>query len=339
MKRRELVKSGLMTALYPIAKFDIDSFNNFSEFGSIKFGVCSDLHHDLIFDAPMRLNAFIDDMIEKKADFIIQLGDFCEPIAKNKIIMDIWDRFEGQKHHVIGNHDLELNRYSRDQLMNFWNSVAPYYSFDLKGFHFVILDGNEYYSKHEKLNEYYRFISEEQRQWLESDLDKTNLPVFVFIHAGLDNDLAGIAESVRIRHIFELANDKAGFRKVQMVFSGDQHNDYHNVINGIHYIQINSMSNHYHDKKYVSNDFPEELVKEYPNLDWMAYYKEPLWAYIEITKTGHLKLFGKKTQFVGKTPEECGMPPYLYIYPVVPFISNRSIRLTLRPFQDNKSEV
>jgi len=58
-------------------------------------GICADLHQDIIYDAPRRLQAFIDEMNELKPDFIIQLEDFCTPKIENKIIMDIWDQFTG----------------------------------------------------------------------------------------------------------------------------------------------------------------------------------------------------------------------------------------------------
>ena len=40
-------------------------------FSSIRFGICADLHQDIIFDAKERLNPFVDEMLDKKPEFII----------------------------------------------------------------------------------------------------------------------------------------------------------------------------------------------------------------------------------------------------------------------------
>ena len=45
----------------------------------LRFGLCADVHKDIMHDADSRLKAFIDDAKDKDLDFIIQLGDFCRP--------------------------------------------------------------------------------------------------------------------------------------------------------------------------------------------------------------------------------------------------------------------
>lgn len=295
---------------------------------TLRFGICADLHQDLIWDAPRRLSAFMDDMLVKKPDFIIQMGDFCHPKETNKIIMQIWNRFSGPKHHVIGNHDLESQRFTRKQVLDFWEARDPYYSFDIKGYHIIILDGNERNPEHEIPWKYERYISEEQLNWLENDLNQTDLPVIVFIHQGLDGDLGGIEEAVRTRQVFSRANEKAKFRKVQVVFSGHHHKDYHNVINGIHYIHINSASYHWQGDKYAESPYSEELNKQFPYMKYMAHYKDPLWAVVDIVNKETLSLTGKKSVFLGKSPIELGMPPYKFAYPIVPTISDRVIKLS-----------
>lgn len=49
----------------------------------IRFGIFTDLHHDPMHDGQERLNTFIHKMNEENVNFIIQLGDFCHPSAKN----------------------------------------------------------------------------------------------------------------------------------------------------------------------------------------------------------------------------------------------------------------
>ncbi len=333
MKRSEFIKKtalGSLTAGTVITGF---AQSEKEKYTPLSIGLCADLHHDLIFDSEERLAAFIGDMAKINPDFIIQLGDFCFPDPGNQAIMDIWNKFPGSAHHVIGNHDPE-GRFTQDDVVKFWNLNGKYYSFDMKGYHFIVLNGNETNPEREIPLRYERYISDQQLAWLEKDLKSTEFPSIIFCHQGLDNS-EGIENAQRIRLAFEDANNESGFRKVQIVFTGHHHKDYHNVINGIHYIQVNSISYHWQGDKYVDQTvFSDDLIKEYPHLRRMAYYREPLWAVAEISANGMLSIHGRSTEFMGKSPHELGMPVYEYGYPVTPVISNRQIQLTRKAFSE-----
>ena len=45
----------------------------------VRFGICADVHKDVMHDADQRLQAFVTEMNEKDVDFIIELGDFTQP--------------------------------------------------------------------------------------------------------------------------------------------------------------------------------------------------------------------------------------------------------------------
>jgi len=310
----------------------LPSVSGKEKYSKIRIGICTDLHQDIMHDCPQRLDAFINDMNIQQPDLIIQLGDFCRPIDSNKIILDIWNRFPGPRYHVIGNHDMD-GGFTREQVVAFWNAIGKYYSFDIKGYHFVVLDGNEHNPASDRAPGYARFISDEQLKWLETDLEKTTLPVIVFCHQGLDNDIGGIENATKSRLVLERTNTKAGKRKVQVVFTGHRHQDYHNVINGIHYVQINSMSYYWIGEKYKIIRYDESVDKAHPSIKYTVPYKEPLWAVVDILPNGSFRLNGKKSVFVGPSPEELGMPRYDMGYPVVPFISDREIQLTTKSFE------
>ena len=63
------------------------------EYPNITFGICSDVHQDIIHNGEERLQIFVNDMNSKKADFIIQLGDFCYPKKENDVFMSIFQEF------------------------------------------------------------------------------------------------------------------------------------------------------------------------------------------------------------------------------------------------------
>lgn len=292
---------------------------------SLKFAVCADVHKDVMHDADSRMKAFVQDAAEKELDFIIQLGDFCRPYDYNLEFMSIWNSFPGKKYHVIGNHDMD-GGFTREQVVDYWKSEGRYYSFDCKGFHLVVLDGNDKDPSPDTPPGYARYIGREQLDWLAKDLESTELPCIVFSHQGLDNDLGGIDNATSCRLVLERANQQAAKQKVQFVFSGHHHQDYHNTINGIHYLQINSMSYQWLGDDFKLVRYSEEVDEKYPWIKYTVPYKDPIWAIAEISP-GSLNLFGKRSEFVGPGPEELGVDMHAFGYPIVPHISDKKIKL------------
>ncbi|MDR2135515.1 MAG: metallophosphoesterase [Treponema sp.] len=313
----------------------------------VKFGMCADVHCDLAPDAVDRLRTFIDEMNRVHPDFIIQLGDFCRPREKNRPFVDVWNSFTGPKFHVIGNHDNEssstekagvIKTYSYDEVLGFWGAAIKerYYSFDYKGWHFVVLHGseeveNDFY----KTPDYqagYRFVKKEQRRWLASDLDTTDFPTILFIHEYPDIDTpGGLKGGFYTRRILEMANEKVGFQKVRAVFTGHHHMDYMNIINGIYYVGINSMSFQWLGADYRTERIPhysKEDYQKYGNFDCCLPYREPIWGIISILDNGEIRLKGRKTTLIPPTPSDMRLDEFWdldYAYPVVPWVSDRLI--------------
>jgi 3',5'-cyclic AMP phosphodiesterase CpdA len=333
MNRRNFLRNSAATTLGIAGINKLPEAAIHEKFKTIRIGICADLHQDIMHDGPQRIAAFIEAMNVQRPDFIIQLGDFCIPYERNNVILNIWNRFPGPKFHVIGNHDTD-GGFTCEQVVSFWKAIGKYYSFDMKGYHFVILDGNEKNPSPDRPPGYARYISDEQLHWLEADLDKTTFPVIIFCHQGLDNDMGGIENATQSRLVLERANAKANFSKVQIVFSGHHHLDYHNIVNGIHYIQINSMSYQWLGEKYQHLRYSEDVDKAHPNIKETVPYKDPLWAVVDIHQDGSFTLQGRKSAFVGPSPIELGMPRYEYGYPIVPVISNRQIKLTMNSSED-----
>ena len=108
----------------------------------ITFGICADIHQDIMHDAPDRLRAFVDAANAANVDFSVQLGDFCVPSEDNRPFLNIWKTLNGPGYHVLGNHDMD-GGYTREQSVSYFSMAGRYYSFDMKGWHFVVLDGND----------------------------------------------------------------------------------------------------------------------------------------------------------------------------------------------------
>ena len=288
----------------------------------VSFGLVADVHQDIMHDAEDRLKLFISAAQKAKSDFIIQLGDFCRPYEKNKNFLNIWNSFSGSNYHVIGNHDMD-GGFSRESVLKFWSSPSKYYSFDMNGFHFIVLDGNDKNSSKDKASGYARFIGEEQKEWLKNDLKSTDSPTLIFSHQSIEDE-EGVENRLEIQTILEKANLEAGFNKVVACFSGHHHTDYYTSVNDIYYIQINSMSYSWLGDKYKTVRYSPEIDERYPWIKYTVPYQDPLWAMIQI-KNGQLKITGSSSSFVGKGPEELGVPAKEN-NPIVPRISNQKLK-------------
>jgi len=112
-----------------------------------------------------------------------------------------------------------------------------YYSFDHKGYHFVVLDacyrpdgtpycrGDFHWSK--------CFIPESQLTWLQEDLQRTAHPTIVHVHQRLDTEEDHSAVNARdVRTVLEAAG------KVRVVLQGHDHRGDFTTINGIAYVTL-----------------------------------------------------------------------------------------------------
>jgi len=147
MKRRKFINQlGLASAasLVPSTLLSFTpSISDGKTAKDLKFGIVTDVHKDLMPDADKRLETFIYQAQERNVDFIIQMGDFCMAETKNKGFLKIWEQFKGPKYHILGNHDLD--KQSKEEMLDFWSMPKTYYSYDFGGYHFIVLDANFIY--------------------------------------------------------------------------------------------------------------------------------------------------------------------------------------------------
>ncbi|KKO90026.1 alkaline phosphatase [Sphingobacterium sp. Ag1] len=289
---------------------------------NLKFGVISDLHYDLMHDGDRRAQCFIDAMIREQPDFIISLGDFCVPKPANKKLMAIWAQFKGKKHYVLGNHDTD-GGFTKQQALAFWDATSPYYSFDNKDFHFVVLDGNEK-DLNNRIEGYARTIGKEQLTWLKQDLQQTKLRTVIFCHQGLENTMNGLDNGMQVRYLLEQINNEAGFNKIILVLTGHHHLNYHNQINEIHYVQINSSSYYWAGETFESKAFDAAFYKDHSILKRALVYQDPIWATVSIAKTDII-IQGTETVMAGIPLNQTGIDIYKDVYPITSKVDSRKL--------------
>jgi len=197
LKRRELSRrkfiwlSGLAGAgmLFPSRVRQMENHKPL-----VVFGLLTDVHYADREPARNRyyrqsiekMNECIAQMNREKPDFMIELGDFKDQDllpdeAKTlKYLSDIetaFRKFDGPVYHVLGNHDVD--GISKTQFLESVENTGirksrSYYSFDIKGFHFVVLDAN--FTREGKSYERGNFewndtcIPEIEMKWIEKDL-------------------------------------------------------------------------------------------------------------------------------------------------------------------------
>jgi predicted MPP superfamily phosphohydrolase len=226
----------------------------------IRFGIVTDSHYGdrdhernrYFRESVVKMNEFVKQMNKENVDFVVEIGDFKDqgnPPAEESTISYLrtieqeFQKFKGNKYHVLGNHDVDS--ISKDQFLAIVTNTnisqeSKYYSFDMKGLHFIVLDANfssdglDYNAGNFDWTD--ANIPQAELNWLERDLTSTSKPSVVFVHQQLDgqgNHYIKNAADVRVI----LQKEK----KVLAVFQGHNHAGQYSFIEGIHYYTLKAM--------------------------------------------------------------------------------------------------
>lgn len=155
--------------------------------------------------------------------------------------------FDGPVYHVLGNHDMDS--ISKSEFLahtsNYGSAKGkPYYSFVRNQIKFIVLDGNcnEDGSDYDSGNFDWTkaFIPAGQREWLQQELKKDDLPVVIFIHELLDT-FSGIDKELCIGNAEEIVSILEQSGKVVAVIQGHHHAGNYSFRHGIHYFTMKGM--------------------------------------------------------------------------------------------------
>lgn len=276
------------------------------------FGVIADVHQDVMPDGVKRVRAFVAAMEKSRPDFIVQLGDFCQPLPRNRAFLDAFQSFSGPRHHVLGNHDMD-GGFTREQTATFYGMPDLHYAFTAGPVRVLVLDGND---PGGKAKGYARFIGADQLAWLGRELAQADRPVVIFVHQPLD-DAGGVENGADVRAVIERSATR-----VAAVFTGHLHLDYARMVNGVRHIQINSASYFWLGNPAAHREtFPPAVHKTHPYLRHVAAYRDPLWALVMFDfERGELVVEGRRTEWVGPDPWQRGettQRPRDHLHPVI----------------------
>jgi len=228
--------------------------------GRLRFGIVTDAHYAnrdhagnrYYKESAVKMRECINQMNKEGVSFLVELGDFKDqdnpPTEENTIsylqtIEGEFQKFNGNKYHVLGNHDVDS--ISKEQFLSVVSNtdISPestYFSFDLKGFHFIVLDAN---FRSDGLD-YNRGnfdwtdanIPQKELTWLEKDLASTSYPSIVFVHQLLDGE-----GDLYIKNAAEVRRILQKNQKVLVVFQGHHHAGDYKSIEGIHYYTLKAV--------------------------------------------------------------------------------------------------
>ncbi|MDE2732185.1 MAG: metallophosphoesterase [Bacteroidota bacterium] len=293
LSRRTLLQLGIGGLFMPIRHW-----LNHRE--SVCLGVIADLHHGLEPRATERLEEFMQAVRERKPDAIIQLGDFNYGPGRGEECMELWRTFKGPRYHVLGNHDMDFA--TKEAMVSNWQMPSPYYSFDLGGYHAVVLDRNNLkaddgFTPYSESNFYVDaslrgYADDQQLSWLREDLAAATLPVIIFVHQGLGMPTSMSEASRAIEEVLEEHNRRGEGPPVVACFCGHHHIDRYTRKNGIHYLWINSASYYW-----VGADYGR-----------MAHYSRALYTFMTLRADGMLEVEASHAEWESPTPAERNYP-------------------------------
>lgn len=247
LSRRTLLRGGALSLTSGMGAADSEPAP------SVTFAAVTDLHYA---DKPPAGSRHYRDTIAKlrealawfeetRVDFLVELGD-CIDQAPDvptetgylKRILTELRRLRKDTHYVLGNHC--VSTLTKAQFHAATGGSTGHYSFNRRGFHFVVLDacfradGVPYGANNFDWKD--SEIPPEERDWLRTDLSKTDRKTVVFVHQRLDvGPPFGIRSAAEVRSILEQSG------KVLAVFQGHEHTGAYGEIGGIHYCTLSAM--------------------------------------------------------------------------------------------------
>ncbi|MFV1968430.1 MAG: metallophosphoesterase, partial [Pirellulaceae bacterium] len=146
-------------------------------------------------ESKKKLAEAVGQFTRDKTDFVIELGDFIdaaptveEEMAFLKEINEVYASAPGPKHYVLGNHCVYT--LTKEEFLGTVGQPNAYYSFDLGGFHMVVLDacfrsdGVPYGRKNFVWTD--PNIPDVELDWLRNDLRQATNKTLLFLHQRLD---------------------------------------------------------------------------------------------------------------------------------------------------------
>ena len=285
--------------------------------GSVSFSVFADLHwrEGDWSSCEARLDAIVERARCAKAEFVIHCGDFCHDVAAARGLIAKYAAAPVPAYHVMGNHEFECSS-SLEEVLAAFSLPRNFYSFDVRGVRFVVLDTNYHHGADGALKHYADesvwmkchqdevALPSEQVEFLRKAVATAPGPVCVFSHASFlfAPECGGVANG---REVVDMVEKTRACRSV-LFFNGHYHRNELVVRGGVAFFDVNSASS----LTWVDGEhhaYPPEIMEKSPVSCHTFLNAEPLSAIVRLTMDGGVEIEGMRGAFFcGADPEALG---------------------------------
>jgi len=231
------------------------------------FGAIADCQYCAVEGVKLRKYSLSEDKLTKcvahfntlDLEYVVHLGDFIDRDFKNfDVVNRIYNQLSAPKYHVLGNHDFFVSDDSKQDVPSKLGMPSKYYEFGIKGWRYIVLDGNDisYHAypenskEYTKAIEYYKnnkitsaswngAIGPLQCSWLKSILEKAtrnNENVIIFCHFPVyPENVHNLWNAKEIVAILE------SYSCVKAYINGHNHHGNYAIKKGIHYLTLKGM--------------------------------------------------------------------------------------------------
>lgn len=277
----------------------------------MKIAAMADLHVGAVPRAQERMRVFWEAAKREQVDMVINLGDFAAPKEENQWVADSWKNCPLPHALVLGNHDMDESDKSR--YMRFFGLKRSYDSFAVGGIQWILLDTNYFnfggvcydYAHANYYDKKRECLGDLQIAWLREVLEKSTMPCVLLSHEGLH--YAG--DKDKIWPVLREFRDK-----IAVCINGHNHVDGLTVLEGIGFLEVVSMSQHWLGTdaerltlQECNGYFSPREFEDYQFLRYMAPYENAMYEIIEFDLDNKcVSVRGSESAFVGRSPRERG---------------------------------
>lgn len=231
------------------------------------FGIVADCQYNNVVGTTERKYSLSNSKLEKcvshfntmDLEYVIHLGDFIDRDFNNfEVVNPIYNGLKMPGYHVLGNHDFVVQDDLKKNVPQKMGLKSRYYDFEVKGWRFIVLDGNDisfhaYPQNIAKFNEASKYFTEHkvtspkwngalgsvQLNWLKEVLDnatKNKEKVVLYCHFPIfPDDKHNLWNAPEIITLIE------NYNNVKAYINGHNHTGNYGSKNGIHYLTLRAM--------------------------------------------------------------------------------------------------
>jgi predicted phosphodiesterase len=259
-RMRFLVLLALSMFVWPIAVFAEEKPQfSIGAIADAQYAAEPDAPPRLYHSSPAKLEAAVADFNRQDLAFVVHLGDFIDKSwSSYDVLLPIAGKLRHPWHFVLGNHDFSVDDARKPEVPARLGMKARYYSFERKGWLFIVTDGNDLSTyawregspelKHSQevharlypdSKEWNGGIGEAQLAWIDTELtraDREKLKVMLFSHFPI-----WPANVHNLWNASEVAAVVERHPSAKIWLNGHNHNGAYAKRAGVHYVTLKGM--------------------------------------------------------------------------------------------------